>query len=215
MSLSLSLLELKTMNSAYYKMSTSLSPSWSESRRLIVADLKIVLQLSATLLLMNAALIRGRRSLIFLLSYAVLNWGRRFIGGGAFSSKYGQRFCIFSCSWLVEKNLRALLFSFAASGFLMAGAKSPNVLTQTFCFSHETPNLHTPGAIFINCKYTYLMKKYESLCQRFPDLTIWHASHSAIQGEAPTPCIEFTMCLFILLHSSLLDKKNFSLSFDQ
>ena len=37
---------------------------------------------------MNAALIRGPRSLIFLLSYAALNRGRRFIGGGAFSSKY-------------------------------------------------------------------------------------------------------------------------------
>ena len=47
MSLSLSLLELKTMNSAYYKMSTSLA----------AVDLKIVLRLSAALLLMNAVLI--------------------------------------------------------------------------------------------------------------------------------------------------------------
>ena len=78
--MSLSLLELKTMNSAYYKMSTSLA----------AVDLKIVLRLSAALLLMNAALIRGWRSLIFLLSYAALNRGRRFVGGGTFSSKYGK-----------------------------------------------------------------------------------------------------------------------------
>ena len=68
MSLSLSLLELKTMNSAYYKMSTSLA----------AVDLKIVLRLSATLLLMNVALIQGRRSLIILLSYVALNLGRCF-----------------------------------------------------------------------------------------------------------------------------------------
>ena len=68
MSLSLSLLELKTMNSAYYKMSTSLA----------AVDLKIVLRLSTTLLLMNVALIRGRRSLIILLSYAALYRGRCF-----------------------------------------------------------------------------------------------------------------------------------------
>ena len=62
----------------------------SAPRRVAAVDLKIVLRLSAALLLMNAALIRGRRSLIFLLSYAALNRGRRFIGGGAFSSKYGS-----------------------------------------------------------------------------------------------------------------------------
>ena len=66
-----------------YRFFFSLAP-----RRVAAVDLKIVLRLSAALLLMNSALIRGRSSLIFLLSYAALNRGRRFIGGGAFSSKY-------------------------------------------------------------------------------------------------------------------------------
>ena len=46
-------------------------------QRVAAVDLKIVLRLSTALLLMNAALIQGRRSLVF---YSHM---RRLIGGGA------------------------------------------------------------------------------------------------------------------------------------
>ena len=72
----------------------SLAPSPSESSSCIgVAFSKYrfrahMLWIRATLLVRGVALIRGRRLLVFLLSYAALIRGRHFIGGSAFSSEY-------------------------------------------------------------------------------------------------------------------------------
>ena len=60
---------------------------------------------------MNAALIRGRRSLIFLLSYAALNQERRFIGVGAFLSKYGKSFIVQGVKNTVSTHLGQVILS--------------------------------------------------------------------------------------------------------